>query len=320
MKVIKPHVERMCTDDEAQLALFTALDIIEYVLLPSSLPSHNFSNHTISSDTKLTSKSLVSPIVSSAALLTTTPQGRRALFYLLVPRTRRHFTPAQIATLAETDEVRLRTSKKDTGIREDEIRKAASEGLLEFVKNEGPKVATETGGSLVVGEIMLYAEGGESSWLIFTVYHPLIVIYLIHRQVSRNRGSPAKPLASAYPSEMFEEPHPIDLPHTSRLYKTLLQGGHFSHTTHTVARSPSFSPSIFASSFLKIIGEETTVAMAQGDGAFVVAEFLERIVEEGSDDERDVVRRWFDRRVRSGLYNGEGKGKKVLLEKVAKLG
>jgi len=30
IKVIKPHIERMCTDDEAQLVLFTALDVIEY--------------------------------------------------------------------------------------------------------------------------------------------------------------------------------------------------------------------------------------------------------------------------------------------------
>jgi putative NADPH-quinone reductase len=31
IKVIKLHVERMCTDDEAQLVLFTALDVIEFV-------------------------------------------------------------------------------------------------------------------------------------------------------------------------------------------------------------------------------------------------------------------------------------------------
>lgn len=31
VKAIKPHVERMCKDDEAQLVLFTALDIIECV-------------------------------------------------------------------------------------------------------------------------------------------------------------------------------------------------------------------------------------------------------------------------------------------------
>jgi len=29
LKVLKPHIERMCIDDEAQLVLFTALDVIE---------------------------------------------------------------------------------------------------------------------------------------------------------------------------------------------------------------------------------------------------------------------------------------------------
>lgn len=32
VKVLKPHIERICLDDDAQLVLFTALDVIEYVL------------------------------------------------------------------------------------------------------------------------------------------------------------------------------------------------------------------------------------------------------------------------------------------------
>lgn len=148
----------MCTDDEAQLVLFTALDIIEYVC---ACTSEHWSTYHCSSDTKMTSKSLISPIAAAASILTTTPQGRRALFHLLVPRTRRHFTPAQIVNLAETDEVKTRTSKKDTSVREEEVRKAASEGLLDFVSNEGATVARDTGGSLVVAEIMLYADGGK---------------------------------------------------------------------------------------------------------------------------------------------------------------
>lgn len=59
--------------------------------------------------------------------------------------------------------------------------------------------------------------------------------------------------------------------------------------------------------------------MAKGDGAFVIAELLERVIEEGSESEKETVRRWFGEMVRSSLENGEGKGKKILLEKVAKL-
>ena len=41
-----------------------------------------------------------------------------------------------------------------------EIRKAASESLLEFVAQHGKEVAMDTGGSLLVSEIMLQADGG----------------------------------------------------------------------------------------------------------------------------------------------------------------
>lgn len=112
------------------------------------------------SDTKLTAKSLVTDITSHAATLSTTPQGRRALFYLILPRSRRHFTPAQINTLAETDAIRAKTSKKDEDVRRAEVRKAGSEELIAFVEENGDVTARDTGGCLVVVDIMLYAEGG----------------------------------------------------------------------------------------------------------------------------------------------------------------
>jgi len=86
--------------------------------------------------------------------------GRRSLLYLIAPRSRRHFTPAQIATLAETDATKAQTSKKDDSVRAAEIRKAASESLLEFVAKHGKEAAMDTGGSLLVVEIMLQADGG----------------------------------------------------------------------------------------------------------------------------------------------------------------
>jgi pumilio family protein 6 len=82
--------------------------------------------------------------------------------YLLVPRTKRHFTPAQIASLAETDSIKTGTSKKDNDTRAEEIRKSASEGLLTFVVEKGTTLCRMPGGSLVVTEIMLYAHSGVS--------------------------------------------------------------------------------------------------------------------------------------------------------------
>jgi len=113
-----------------------------------------------SSDTKLLAKTVVSAIIAIATKLYPSSQGRRSLLYLIVPRCRRHFTPAQIATLAETDAIRAQTSKKDEASRQDEIRKAASEALLQWVQSEGEKVVGEPSGCLLVGEILLSTDGG----------------------------------------------------------------------------------------------------------------------------------------------------------------
>lgn len=129
----------------------------------------------------------------------------------------------------------------------------------------------------------------------------------------------AEALASPYPSEDPARPHLIDLPHTSRMYKSLLQGGHFSHSERSVLRSPAFSPSEFASEFLSIVRRDTTIAIAQGDGAFVVAELLERIREEGNDEQKTKVKGWFDDSFVAQLKDGEAKGKSVLVEKIKAL-
>jgi pumilio family protein 6 len=62
--------------------------------------------------------------------------------------------------LAETDATKAQTSKKDDSVRAAEIRKAASESLLEFVAKHGKEVAMDTGGSLLVNEIILQTDGG----------------------------------------------------------------------------------------------------------------------------------------------------------------
>ena len=115
-----------------------------------------------SSDTKLTGKSLVPEITSRAELLHKSSQGRRAIMYLLVPRVSRHFTPAQRAILEETDSIRAKTSKKDDNLRRGEILRAASPALVELLEEKGrtERMLRDPGGSLVVTEIMLFAEGG----------------------------------------------------------------------------------------------------------------------------------------------------------------
>ena len=165
-----------CVLTKKHSSCFSLLWISSSTFLTSTHPEQLLTSSLFCfSDTKLTAKSLVTDVVASASKLYTSPQGRRSLIYLVSPRTRRHFTPAQISLLAETDSIRAQTSKKDNQVRTQEIRKASSEPLLSWISESGADIVRDPGGSLVVGEIMLYAEGGTyllvlSTYIVFT-YH-----------------------------------------------------------------------------------------------------------------------------------------------------
>ncbi|PPR04486.1 hypothetical protein CVT24_013095 [Panaeolus cyanescens] len=281
IKVLKPHIERMCLDDEAQLVLFTALDVVD--------------------DTKLLAKSVVAPITEVVQKLYANSQGRRSLLYLLNPRTRRHFTPAQIATLAETDVIRAKTSKKSAESREEEIRKAASEDLIKWVAQSGSTLVREPTGTLIVGEILLYAEGDKSAAI----------------------QTLLKALAEPSESEDAAQEHPIDIAPTSRLYKTLLQGGHFNHTTKAIEQVPAsvWDSTEFAAQFVEVVGKETTLGFCtgKGSGVFVVAELCEALVRGEKAKERGRVKSWFSDKVVKEIKASEVKGKDLLLEKLTLL-
>lgn len=127
-----------------------------------------------------------------------------------------------------------------------------------------------------------------------------------------------KLIATPYPAPATSPPHPIDASHVARLYKTLLQGGHYNKSSKSITKpSSAFSSSTFASSFLTVVGRDVTVAMAQGNGAFVVAELCRRISMEGTDEEKRSLRTWFaEDSVDKNIRGKEMKGKKVLLESI----
>lgn len=103
------------------------------------------------------------------------------------------------------------------------------------------------------------------------------------------------------------------------MYKTLLQGGHFSQASKTVERSSLFSASAFASRFIELVDSELAVAMARGDGAFVIAALCERIAEEGSADEKAKAKSWFSGGVKNEIEKSGARGASVLLENIASL-
>lgn len=55
------------------------------------------------------------------------------------------------------------------------------------------------------------------------------------------------------------------------------------------------------------------MALAKGNGAFVVAELCRRISVEGTDEEKRSLRAWFTEQVSKDIQDKEIKGKSVLL-------
>ncbi|KAI9464766.1 armadillo-type protein [Russula earlei] len=257
VKVLKPYITTMAQDEDAQYVLFTAFDVID--------------------DTKLIAKSILPSITLNAKLLQASAAGRRTLLYMLLPRDRRYYTPSMIARICETDSLRVHTSKKSGDVRIAEICSAASSDLVSWVVRDGAEVSRETGGSLVITEIMLEAHGDKEAAM----------------------EALLSPLSAPYPSN--GDPHPIDLPHTSRLYKILLQGGHFSQVTNAVVTRPHYKPSTFATAFLRYVKPVHIVAMARDGGAFVIAALLERVAVDGTPEERAGLEECL-----SGLKGDEG--------------
>jgi len=140
-------------------------------------------------------------------------------------------------------------------------------------------------------------------------------------------------LLAALKPDNEEEESLIDLPAASRLYKTLLQGGHYNHTTKQVERVqiPSvWDATAFAVKFVDEVGEEGVIGMCvgkEGNGTFVVAELVEALnrglLLEGERKEEEVelarekIKVWFGKEeVVERIERGEAKGKKVLLDKL----
>ncbi|KAJ4469172.1 armadillo-type protein [Lentinula lateritia] len=324
LKTLKPHIERMCLDDEAQMVLFTAIDVID--------------------DTKLLQKSVASIITTSNTLntLVKSPQGRRAIIYLLIPRSRRYFTIAQIRALGDTDNARdgggstkqgngegatatgEGTSKKSPEVRQEEVRRGASEALLTWVKEQGAELAREAAESLIIADIMLHAEGDKSS-----------PSQALLRGLTTPYPASSTSSASSPSSSSSIPVHPLDLPHTSRLYKNLLQGGHFNHSLRTVEISPRWDPTAFAVEFVKLVGGDDGAVIkdmctkGERNGSFVVAQLCEALVREDASsnqevkDSREKLKQWLStsetlKAIEEGEKDG-AKGIKVLLDGIGKL-
>ena len=70
---------------------------------------------------------------------------------------------------------------------------------------------------------------------------------------------------------------------------------------------------------MQVVGRDVTVAMAGGDGAFVVAALCEQLAEHADLAEKETVKGWFDAKTKKDVQEKGAKGVSVLLESLSKL-
>ncbi|QRW07626.1 pumilio homology domain family member 4 [Ceratobasidium sp. AG-Ba] len=266
IKILKPHIEKMCADEEAQLVLFTIFDVVD--------------------DTKLVGKSLVTDITALAPTFART-LARRVLLYLLtlaphVTSPRRSFGILRKQTLLK-------------------LRAAASPGLVKALEDDAEGLVRDRGGSVFVGEVMLFADGDKSKAL-NALLAPI--------------SKPYTPLPSGSdPSDPSLDTHILNLSHASRMYKTLIQGGHFNQQTKQIERVEG-APKNVTPAFMHAAGKDNLIAMGLGDEAFLVAEIVGRLQEEGNEAGLEEVKGWFGKEIRTKLKTEGKKGSNVLLERL----
>ncbi|KAF9170161.1 pumilio domain member 6 [Mortierella sp. AD011] len=197
-------------------------------------------------DTVLMSKAIIAEIVKEMEDIAKDKFGRRVILYLLAGRSPKYISPQNIELLAKGDIIRANTSKKDAQVRSAELRGYISPALISLVATKTRSLTSEPLACQVVLETMLHA----------TTDRKAAVDALLE-------------LASADPAEATsEEPNPLLVMPTDRLYKTLVQSDY---------KAPLAEPSLhFGKALLsKISPFIGHYVLKSSSGAFVVLALLE---------------------------------------------
>jgi pumilio homology domain family member 6 len=159
-------------------------------------------------DTKLVSKALQSEVHGHWSDIIWHKWGRRIVLFLC----REDKDPL----IKEVRDKSAATSKKDVAVRRGELLDSFGGALLGVVEGEGDRMMRDPQASQVVQEILLFTKesGDGKSRAVDTI-------------VSLGSGDPS------------DEEHIIRVPFTARIYKTLVQGGHYNPKEKTVEGTPS---------------------------------------------------------------------------------
>jgi pumilio family protein 6 len=214
LKTYKDTLQMMAADPNGHIVILTAYEVID--------------------DTKLTSKSIFPELLSKDAdkqvdnVISAVDDinARTTLLYLFQGRSKALFPSSHVSDLeilAEIDQVRTTTSKKDPGIRRSELAKALSPELLKAIESAADALVATSFGCQLITEVLFNAEDDKSAAL---------------KAIAATAAGDPTYVQPPVEEEGVENPNPpshiATTPFGGKMLKSLIAGGRFDPSTKTV--------------------------------------------------------------------------------------
>lgn len=237
LKVYKTLMQTLAADPYGHQILLTAYDVID--------------------DTKLTSKSIFPELIGNDSLQSedephhllgsvTHLNSRIALLYPFCGSSKALVPKDDLELLGEIHKLRIKTSKKDPGIRRKEIVTALSPPLLSFIASNAETLVQTSFGCQFITEVLLGAIGDRDPAL-------QAIASLVHSITDKVKAS-------------------LHTPAAGRMLKSLVLGGHFNPTAKTIDLTKP--PLDFHNILYENIKDEI-LTWATGSNSFVVLGLVE---------------------------------------------
>lgn len=255
LKVYKDTLQLMAADPNGHIVILAAYEVID--------------------DTVLTSKSIFPELLSKDAdkqveniiSCVNDINARTTLLYLFQARSRALF-PASLTPdleiLAEIDNIRTTTSKKDPETRRNELKKALSPYLLNAIAPAAADLISTTFGCQFITEVMFGAEGDKTAALAAIAQtaagDPSYVEAPKTEENTTIDGEAAAPI------------HVANTPSGGKTLKALVAGGPFDSKTKSVV---PVEPALNFADILYPVIKDYIVEWATGSSSFVVLALLE---------------------------------------------
>jgi len=144
IKSFKTYIVKICKEEFGHQVLLALFDVID--------------------DTVLLKKAIFPEIISNLKELIMDQYGRKVLLYLLSPRSNQHFIPEQKSILQQGDG--NVTSKKDSSIRQQELRDAIINPVFDAMKNSIQEILKNKSACMVLLASLEHSTGNASGQVI----------------------------------------------------------------------------------------------------------------------------------------------------------